>query len=69
MRPKPRASRSYMSVVIPTLDEADNIGACLASVGWADERLVVEDCCFSQETIRRRTRTVSEAFWNNVGCS
>ena len=33
------------------------------------ERLVVEDCCFDQDTIQRRTRTVSEVFWNNVGCS
>jgi hypothetical protein len=33
-----------------------------------DERLVVEDCCFDQDAVQRRTRTVSETFWNNVSC-
>lgn len=33
------------------------------------EQLAVEDCCFSQDTVRRRTRTVSETFWNNIACN
>lgn len=28
----------------------------------------VEDCCFSQDTVRRRTRSVAETFWNNIPC-
>jgi glycosyltransferase involved in cell wall biosynthesis len=31
-----------VSVTIITRDEAAHIGACLASVGWADERIVVD---------------------------
>ncbi len=33
------------------------------------ESTPVEDCCFDQDTIRRRTRTDAETFWNNVPCS
>jgi len=35
-------SRTPLSVVIPTLDEEANISDCLASVAWAEERLVVD---------------------------
>ncbi|UCH32949.1 MAG: glycosyltransferase family 2 protein [Armatimonadota bacterium] len=32
-----------LTVIIPTHNEARNIAACLESVSWADERLVVDD--------------------------
>ena len=35
-------SPTPISVVIPTLNEEANIAACLASVAWAEERLVVD---------------------------
>lgn len=43
---------------------------------WLDSSLVlapgesapVEDCCFDQDTVRRRTRSTVETFWNNVPC-
>ena len=28
----------------------------------------VDDCCFHQDTVRERTRSVTETFWNNVPC-
>ena len=34
--------REPISVVIPTLDEEHNIAACLESVSWADEVVVVD---------------------------
>lgn len=34
---------SKLSVIIPARNEADNIAACIASVAWADEVLVVDD--------------------------
>ncbi len=37
-------------VVIPTLNEAHNVQACLESVAWADRR-VVFDCYSSDETV------------------
>ena len=52
-----------------TLLESDDWFLETTVVLRPDERLVVEDCCFSQDTVRRRTRTVSEAFWNNIGCN
>lgn len=33
------------------------------------ESLSIEGCCFSQDTVQRRTRTVSETFWNNISCN
>lgn len=44
---------------------------------WLDSSLVlrpgesapVEDCCFGQDALRRRTRSSIETFWNNVPCS
>jgi glycosyltransferase involved in cell wall biosynthesis len=35
-------SRPPISVLVPTKDEAANVEACLASVAWADERVVVD---------------------------
>jgi glycosyltransferase involved in cell wall biosynthesis len=35
-------SRGRLSVVVVTLDEADRIRACLESVAWADELIVVD---------------------------
>jgi len=34
-----------------------------------DQSTPVEDCCFDEDTVRQRTRTVTETFWNNVPCS
>jgi len=28
----------------------------------------VEDCCFTPDGVRRRTRFATETFWNNVPC-
>jgi hypothetical protein len=33
------------------------------------ESAPIEDCCFGQEALQRRTRIVEETFWNNVPCS
>jgi glycosyltransferase involved in cell wall biosynthesis len=41
-----------VSVTIITRNEASNIDACLASVAWADERLVV-DCGSTDDTVAR----------------
>ena len=35
-------TRVPLSVVIPVLDEADRIGACVRRLGWADEVLVAD---------------------------
>ena len=43
-----------LSVTIITLNEAPNIEAALASVGWADERIVV-DCGSTDDTVARAT--------------
>lgn len=42
-----------VSVVIPTLDEEENIADCLASLAWADERIVVDS------ESRDRTRDIA----------
>jgi glycosyltransferase involved in cell wall biosynthesis len=41
-----------VSVTIITRNEASNIDACLASVSWADERIVV-DCGSTDDTVAR----------------
>ncbi len=33
------------------------------------ESIPVEDCCFNEDSVRRRTRSAYETFWNNVPCS
>ncbi|MEO6462651.1 MAG: glycosyltransferase, partial [Candidatus Eisenbacteria bacterium] len=35
-------SRPALSVLVPTLNEERNLAACLASVAWADEIVVVD---------------------------
>lgn len=44
-----------LSVTIITKNEAANIAACLASVAWADE-VVVVDCGSTDETVARATQ-------------
>jgi glycosyltransferase involved in cell wall biosynthesis len=44
-----------VSVTVITRNEASNIDACLASVAWADERLVV-DCGSTDDTVARATK-------------
>jgi glycosyltransferase involved in cell wall biosynthesis len=44
-----------VSVTVITRNEASNIEACLASVAWADERLVV-DCGSTDDTVARATK-------------
>jgi glycosyltransferase involved in cell wall biosynthesis len=44
-----------VSAVVITLNEAAHIEACLASVAWADERLVV-DCGSTDDTVAIATR-------------
>ncbi len=41
-----------VTAIVPTLNEADNIRACLDSLAWADRR-VVFDCYSTDETVRR----------------
>ncbi len=38
----PAATRSQITALIPTYNEQANIAACLASVAWADEILVID---------------------------
>ena len=38
----PASTKSPVCVVIPTLNEADRLAACLASVGWAAEVIVAD---------------------------
>ncbi len=45
-------SRPPISVLVPTLDEERNIAACLASVAWADE-VVVVDSHSADRTVER----------------
>jgi len=52
-----------------TLLETDDWWLESSFVIQPGESTLVEDCCFDQETERRRTRTVAETFWNNVSCS
>ncbi len=33
------------------------------------ESVAVDDCCFTQDSVRQQTRIVTENFWNNVPCS
>ncbi|WP_028575697.1 glycosyltransferase family 2 protein [Desulfonatronovibrio hydrogenovorans] len=49
-----------ISVVIPCFNEEDNIGACLESVAWADEILVVDS--FSTD----RTLEIAGRYTNRV---
>ena len=54
-----------LSVTIITRDEAQNIEACLQSVAWADERIVV-DCGSRDDTVARAQRAgarVIEREW------
>lgn len=44
-----------VSVTIITRNEASNIDACLASVAWADERIVV-DCGSADDTVARAAK-------------
>ena len=44
-----------LSVTVITRNEAANIDACLASVAWADERVVV-DCGSTDDTVERARR-------------
>ncbi len=44
-----------VSAIVITLNEATHIEACLASVAWADERLVV-DCGSTDDTVAIATR-------------
>ena len=54
-----------LSVVIITRDEESNIGRTLASVGWADERIVVDSGSSDRtlEIARRHGATVFEESW------
>lgn len=52
-----------------TLLETDDWWLDPSFVIQPGESATVEDCCFDQDTVRRRTRTVTESFWNNVPCS
>lgn len=52
-----------------TLLESDNWWLETTTVIRPSESTLVEDCCFSQDAVRQRTRTVSEIFWNDVPCS
>lgn len=52
-----------------TLLESDNWWMETTIVVRPNESTLVEDCCFDQDTVRNRTQTVSENFWNNVPCS
>ncbi|MEI6244065.1 MAG: glycosyltransferase family 2 protein [Acidobacteriota bacterium] len=45
-----------VSAIVITLNEATHIEACLASVAWADERLVV-DCGSTDDTVAIATRS------------
>ena len=51
-----------------TLLETDDWWLDSSFVIQPGESVSVEDCCFDQGTVRRRTRTVAETFWNNVPC-
>ena len=56
---------ALLSVTVITRNEAAHIEACLASVGWADERLVV-DCGSTDDTValaRRAGARVIETSW------
>lgn len=60
-----RPGRRPLSVTIVTRDEAARVGACLDSVAWADE-IVVLDCGSSdgtQEICRARGAVVVERAW------
>ncbi len=52
-----------------TLLESDNWWLETTIVMRPGDSSLVEDCCFDQDTVRQRTQTVSETFWNNVPCS
>lgn len=51
-----------------TLLETDDWWLDPSFVLQPGERTPVEDCCFDEDTVRLRTRTTEEAFWNNVPC-
>ena len=58
-------SRPPVSVLIPTLNEERNLPACLASVAWADEVLVVDSLSSDRTTAVARglgARVVSRPF-------
>ena len=67
--PAERPARPSLSVILITRNEADNIAACLESVAWADEIIVV-DSGSSDETpaiSRRYTPHVHVTDWPGFG--
>ena len=67
--PAERPARPRLSVILITRNEADNIAACLESVAWADE-IVVVDSGSSDETAaigRRYTPHVHSTDWPGFG--
>lgn len=61
--------RIPVSVIIPTLNEADRLPACLASVAWADD-VIVADAGSSDETVaiaRRHGARVLERSGETIG--
>lgn len=61
--------RVPVSVVIPTLNEADRLPACLASVAWADE-VIVADAGSRDDTVaiaRRHGARVLERCGETIG--
>jgi glycosyltransferase involved in cell wall biosynthesis len=66
---KPLTTRPRLSVIVITYNEAANIAACLESVAWADE-IVVVDSGSSDETAaicRRYTQRVEITDWPGFG--
>lgn len=60
-KPTEQPTNPGLTVIIPTLNEAHNIQDCLASVNWA-ERRVVFDCYSDDDTVRLARQASAEVL-------
>ena len=62
-------SRKKLTVIVPCLNEENNLKDCLESVQWADELIVVDSFSTDRtlEIARRYTAIIHERKWVNYG--